>query len=393
MVGQEPILFDATIEENIRLGLPFDQMHIASREHIMKAAEQANAHEFIKRLPNGYNTYVGDRGAQLSGGQKQRIAIARALVSNPGTLLLDESTSALDMKSEHIVQTALDRASKGRTTIIVAHRLSTIINADRIIYLQGGEVLEMGTHEELMAKEAAYFKLVSAQQVKGNDEQRKKTSMPPEIHPKQSAYVSNSFLRSSSRTGSVTSTASSMLQLSVDLNNENNNELTDEELKIIKEAKFPYVRVFRLISKDIIYFTIAFVSALLYGTVTPIYALIFGGFVDTFTIETDPAKIEAESIKYAIAYLVLAISVFVVAVAQISLFGIVSEKLTMRLRLMAYSALLRQEITFFDQKENSAGALCARLANDVANIQGVQRPCVVCYCSNLIDFHPFRRRA
>lgn len=122
VVGQEPVLFDATIEENIRLGLPLDQMHTATQEQIEKAAEQANAHEFIKRLPKGYNTYVGERGAQLSGGQKQRIAIARALVSSPGILLLDESTSALDMKSEHIVQTALDRASKSRTTIIVAHR-------------------------------------------------------------------------------------------------------------------------------------------------------------------------------------------------------------------------------------------------------------------------------
>lgn len=146
VVGQEPVLFGTTIIDNIRYG--YDG---ATDEDVKNAAKKANVHEFIKTLPNGYNTLVGERGAQLSGGQKQRIAIARALVRNPSILLLDEATSALDTNSEAKVQAALDSASKECTTIIVAHRLSTIRNANKIVVISKGKVAEQGTHDELMA--------------------------------------------------------------------------------------------------------------------------------------------------------------------------------------------------------------------------------------------------
>ena len=135
VVGQEPVLFGTTIGENIRYGRSG-----VTQDEIEKAAKEANAHDFILRLPQKYDTMVGERGAQLSGGQKQRIAIARALVRNPKILLLDEATSALDTQSEAVVQKALDNARKGRTTIIVAHRLTTIRNADRIIVIKDGVV-------------------------------------------------------------------------------------------------------------------------------------------------------------------------------------------------------------------------------------------------------------
>uniref|UniRef100_A0AC35GNH9 Uncharacterized protein n=1 Tax=Panagrolaimus sp. PS1159 TaxID=55785 RepID=A0AC35GNH9_9BILA len=160
LVSQEPILFDCSIRENILYGL---DPKTVSMERIQQAAQLANIESFVKSLPAGYETRVGEKGTQLSGGQKQRIAIARALIRNPKILLLDEATSALDTESEKIVQEALDRASEGRTCIIIAHRLSTVVNADCIAVVKDGVILEKGTHSQLMAMRGAYFNLTQKQ--------------------------------------------------------------------------------------------------------------------------------------------------------------------------------------------------------------------------------------
>ncbi|CAF3732500.1 unnamed protein product [Rotaria sp. Silwood1] len=160
VVNQEPILFATSIYENIRFG-----KENATRMEIEEAARQANAHDFIMQLPNKYDTIVGERGVQLSGGEKQRVVLARALVRQPALLLLDEATSALDNANEKIVQEALGRACKGRTTIVIAHNLATIQNAHQIYVLHNGCVIEQGTHETLMSKEdSQYRKMVKAQQ-------------------------------------------------------------------------------------------------------------------------------------------------------------------------------------------------------------------------------------
>ena len=162
LVSQEPVLFNLTVADNIRYGRPE-----ASLEQVEEAARAANAHQFIQALPEGYQTMLGEGSIQLSGGQKQRIAIARALVKDPRVLLLDEATSALDAESEHVVQEALDRLMVGRTTIVVAHRLSTIRDADSIAVVYKGKIIEQGSHEELMSRGGSYSRLVAHQMKRG----------------------------------------------------------------------------------------------------------------------------------------------------------------------------------------------------------------------------------
>lgn len=160
LVSQEPTLYQGTIRENILMGASHDNVSDTEIEAVCK---EANILDFITSLPDGFSTVVGSKGGLLSGGQKQRIAIARALLRNPKILLLDEATSALDSESEHVVQAALDKAAKGRTTIAVAHRLSTIQKADVIYVFDQGKVVEQGTHAELMKKGGRYCELVNLQ--------------------------------------------------------------------------------------------------------------------------------------------------------------------------------------------------------------------------------------
>lgn len=159
LVQQEPVLYQGSIRDNIAMGVEFD----VTDAQIEAAAKSSNIHDFVASLPEGYATMCGSRGAQLSGGQRQRIAIARALIREPRLLLLDEATSALDTESERVVQAALEVAKSGRTTIAVAHRLSTIKDADIIVVFAKGRIIEQGTHKDLLGKRGVYYEMCLGQ--------------------------------------------------------------------------------------------------------------------------------------------------------------------------------------------------------------------------------------
>ncbi|XP_018541648.1 ATP-binding cassette, sub-family B (MDR/TAP), member 4 [Lates calcarifer] len=361
VVSQEPILFATTITENIRYGRPD-----VTQSEIEQAAKEANAYDFIMKLPDKFETQVGDRGTQMSGGQKQRIAIARALVRNPKILLLDEATSALDAESETIVQAALDKVRLGRTTIVVAHRLSTIRNADVIAGFQKGEVVELGTHSELMEKQGVYHTLVTMQTFQKAEEKEEEAEYELSADEKsplvQSFSETSLFRRKSTRGSSFASEGKK----------EEKEKFTDDKDKADEDENVPpvsFLKIMRLNLSEWPYMLVGTICAIINGAMQPLFAVIFSKIITVFA-EPDPDDIRMKSTFFSLMFAAIGGVSFFTMFLQGYCFGKSGEILTLKLRLGAFKAMMRQDLGWYDDPKNSVGALTTRLATDAAQVQG-----------------------
>ncbi|XP_067862964.1 ATP-binding cassette, sub-family B (MDR/TAP), member 4 isoform X2 [Heptranchias perlo] len=352
VVSQEPVLFATTIAENIRYG-----REDVSMTEIEEATKEANAYDFIMKLPDKFETLVGERGTQLSGGQKQRIAIARALVRNPKILLLDEATSALDAESEATVQVALDKVRKGRTTIVIAHRLSTIQNADIIAGLEDGVIVERGSHEELMGAKGIYYTLVTTQTFKkGGDEAHKL------IHEKNEAELETISTTKSLRRRS---TQVSIKKVETAIEKTDVTTVPQDE----KHPNISFLNILKMNKTEWPYLLVGSFCAVINGVLQPAFALIFSEIIGVFAqIETDVVR--RESTFFSLLFLAIGGISFITFFLQGFTFGKSGEVLTMRLRYMAFKAMMRQDVSWFDDSKNNTGALTTRLATDASQVKG-----------------------
>ncbi|KAG6837188.1 hypothetical protein H0H93_013415 [Arthromyces matolae] len=368
LVSQEPTLFATTIKGNVAHGLIGTKHEHASEEEkfalIKEACVKANADGFITKLPLGYDTLVGERGFLLSGGQKQRVAIARAIVSDPRILLLDEATSALDTQSEGIVQDALDKAAAGRTTITIAHRLSTIKDADVIYVMGDGLVLESGNHEELIAKEGAYARLVQAQRLR---------------EAKESSAVAGAD-------SSDTEEREDMEKLAreeVPLGRKNTgrslaSEIIEQRQKAREGAKeegdhnllYLFKRMGALNRAQWKSYLFGAACATVTGMVYPAFGIVYAKGINGFSAPTR-AEMRFQGDRNALWFFIIAIISTLAIGFQNYLFASSAAALTAKLRSLSFRAILRQDIEFFDKDDNSTGSLTANLSDNPQKVNGL----------------------
>ncbi|XP_068936293.1 bile salt export pump [Petaurus breviceps papuanus] len=390
IVEQEPVLFSTTIAENIRYG-----REDATMEDIIKATKEANIYNFIMNLPLKFDTLVGSGGGQMSGGQKQRIAIARALIRNPKILLLDMATSALDNESEATVQEALNKAQRGRTTITIAHRLSTVRAADVIIGFELGKAVERGTHEELLNRKGVYFTLVTLQS-QGDESLNEKPvegkyDVPEDSRlERKQTFQRGSYqdsLRASLRQRSKSQLSNLMQQ--PPLPALDNISVYEEDIKDHpseeKVEPAPVKRILKYNIPEWPYMLAGAIGAALNGAVNPLYALLFSQIIGTFSLlDKEEQKTQIDGL--CIFFIGLGIMSFFTQFLQGYTLAKSGELLTKRLRRLGFQAMLGQDIGWFDDAKNSPGALTARLATDASQVQaatGTQIGIIVSSLSNI----------
>eukprot|EP00357_Protocruzia_adherens_P010520 CAMPEP_0115007348 /NCGR_PEP_ID=MMETSP0216-20121206/21116_1 /TAXON_ID=223996 /ORGANISM="Protocruzia adherens, Strain Boccale" /LENGTH=863 /DNA_ID=CAMNT_0002374253 /DNA_START=126 /DNA_END=2717 /DNA_ORIENTATION=- len=346
LVSQEPVLFSSTIEENVRYG-SLD----ATKDEIEDACRRANALQFIEEQEKGLKTFVGAGGSQLSGGQKQRIAIARALIKKPAILLFDEATSSLDRRNEQMIQEAVNRISGSVTTIIVAHRLSTIQEADKIVVLKSGKVEEEGTHSDLLQIRGVYANLVKFQQEKSTKELEDGLSTDAEgVEDTKSTIDARA-----KKTGSE----SNMKAINVDVtDSEPTPRVKDNSQKSVVTRVLHHGRHER--SWLVLGVFMAFLSAL----TTPVFAVIFALYIDTLVEGESDDDFRKEANLYSILLALFAVFAGVFLLSQQYALSRSGEGLTYHLRLLSFTHMLKMNTEWFDRKENQTGALTTKLSTE-----------------------------
>ncbi|KAH7655238.1 Xenobiotic-transporting ATPase protein [Dioscorea alata] len=369
LVSQEPVLFSCSIRDNIAYG-----RDDATTEEIIAAAELANASKFINSMPQGIDTMVGELGTQLSGGQKQRVAIARAILRDPRILLLDEATSALDAESERVVQEALDRVMTNRTTVIVAHRLSTVRKADTIAVLHGGKIVEKGSHSELLEdRNGAYSQFIRLQEldqelnhnVQSEDdkfitlgEAGRQLSSQTSLHRSISR---GSFGSSSRRSLSIPFGIPIGLEIQ-----DGGPEDPDMEMPC-KQPPVPLQRLVHLNKPELPVLILGAAAAIVSGVLLPIFGLLLSNIIETFY--QPPPKLKRDA-KFWSALFVATGVVYLLALPTKSyFFAVAGAKLIRRIRLMTFEKLVHMEIAWFDDPVNSSAAIGARLSADAATVR------------------------
>ncbi|GKV10457.1 hypothetical protein SLEP1_g21816 [Rubroshorea leprosula] len=366
LVSQEPILFASSIRDNIAYGKDG-----ATDEEIKAAAELANAAKFIDKLPQGLDTQVGKHGTQLSGGQKQRVAIARAILKDPRILLLDEATSALDAESEKIVQEALDRVMINRTTMIVAHRLSTIRNADMISVIQKGKIVEKGTHSELIKDlDGAYCQLIRLQEISMASEQIVlNDSERPEIVIESGRYLSE-------RTSGVGNSSRHSFSLPFGLPTRISVQEREppEPCKPASRASKPppevsLRRLAYLNKPEFPAVLLGSIAAAVNGVVFPMLGFLLSGALKSFN---EPAHLLRKDANFwALMYLFLSLTCLLVNPLKSYFFAVAGCKLIRRIRLLCFEKVVHMEVSWFDEAEHTSGAIGARLSADTASIRNL----------------------
>ncbi|KAL7940157.1 multidrug resistance protein [Trichoderma barbatum] len=360
VVKQESFMFNNSVYDNIKIGLTGPRWVTVSDDDkskaIYKAADMAQADDFIRKLPQGYDTIVGTRGSRLSGGQLQRIAIARALVNDPRILILDEATSALDSETEARLLSSMTGENHQRTTIVIAHRLSTIREADNIVVLNAGRVVESGKHDDLMAAQSFYYELVKAQDV-DHDEQ----STNDEIHDEKldsSSSVAKADEKDQNDKEGQTGASSDA-------------EANDD---VVSSSLFSMiVFIFKLNKGEWHWLIIGLISCVIAGGEEPASAVLFGKAISAISQSSGNSAdtIRSQAGFYSWMFFLLAFVMLIACAAQGIAFAFSSEHLTARVRSLALQQYLKMDISYFDKKENSAAALSGFLSGATGTLTGL----------------------